>query len=179
MLIFFFINCSDPSFNLYLYNFFLRLGKTLSNLGFNWFILNIVINLPDVLMNFFFFLCFRCNIYMEEPLDWIAEAESVIESERSLLNHIGLSSSLTVSDGVYLNVETLEHQRFCVLLNSRGFRIVANAFDQDSDFSQICYETHFALFSNISKRYSQCFNELVFAKLNKVSGSCECKDTAE
>lgn len=109
---------------------------------------------------------------MEKPLDWIAEAKSVIESERSLLNFIDISS-LIVSNGVYLNIETLENQQFCVLLNNQGFRVVAKAFDQDTNISQTCYETHFALLSNISKGYSQRFNELVFIKLNDIAGSFE------
>jgi hypothetical protein len=111
---------------------------------------------------------------MENPLDWHAEAKSVINSEISLLNHISISS-LTVSDGVYLNIETLENQRFCVLLNKNGFRVVAKAFDQDTNYSQFSYETHFALLSNISKDYSRRFNELIAVKLNEVTGSC--KDT--
>jgi len=113
---------------------------------------------------------------MEKPLDWIAEAKFLIESEKYLLNHIEISS-LTVFDGVYLNIKILENQQFCVLLNKQGFRVVAKAFDQDNNFSQICYETHFALLSSISKRYSQRFNELVFAKLSNIAGSCEHKDT--
>ncbi|VVC44997.1 Protein of unknown function DUF727,GSKIP domain [Cinara cedri] len=112
---------------------------------------------------------------MEKPLDWISEAKSVIKSERPLLNRIEISS-LTASDGVYLNIETLESQLFCVLLDSRGFRVVAKAFDQDTHVSQTYYETQFALFSNISLNYSKKFNELVAAKLQEVSGSCEDKD---
>ncbi|KAL5235944.1 hypothetical protein ACI65C_003354 [Semiaphis heraclei] len=108
---------------------------------------------------------------MEKPLDWYAEAKSVIDSEISLLNHISISS-LTVSDGVYLNIETIENQRFCVLLNKHGFRVVAKAFDQDTNYSQFSYETHFALLSNISKGYCQRFNELIAVKLNEVAGSC-------
>lgn len=106
---------------------------------------------------------------MEKPLDWIAEAKSVIESERSLLNYIDISS-LIVSNGVYLNIKTLENQQFCVLLNNQGFRVVAKAFDQDTNISETCYETTFALLSNISKGYSQRFNELVFVKLNDIAG---------
>lgn len=112
---------------------------------------------------------------MEKPLDWIAEAKSVIESEKLLLNYIDISS-LAVSDGVYLNITTLENLSFCVLLNNRGFRVVAEAFDQDTNFSQTCYETQIALLSNISKGYSQRFHELVAAKLTEVVGSCEDKD---
>lgn len=108
---------------------------------------------------------------MEKPLDWYSEAKSVIESEISLLNHIGISS-LIVSDGIYLNIETLENQRFCVLLNKQGFRVVAKAFDQDTNDSQFSYETHFALLSNISNSYSHRFNELVSIKLNKLTESC-------
>lgn len=111
---------------------------------------------------------------MENPLDWHAEAKSVIDSEISLLNHISISS-LIVSDGIYLNIETLENQQFCVLLNKQGFRVVAKAYDQDTNNSQFCYETHFALLSNISKSYNRRFNELVADKLNEVAGSC--KDT--
>lgn len=109
---------------------------------------------------------------MENPLDWYSEAKSVIDSEISLLNHISISS-LVVSDGVYLNIETLENQQFCVLLNKQGFRVVAKAFDQDTNNSQFTYETHFALLSNISKSYSRRFNELVAVKLNEVAGSCK------
>lgn len=112
---------------------------------------------------------------MEKPLDWFAEAKSVIESERSLLNHIEISS-LVVSNGVYLNIETLENQRFCVLLNHQGFCVVAKVFDQDTGFSQTWYETYFALLSNISKDYSRRFNELVIAKLNEFAGTCEDKN---
>jgi len=113
---------------------------------------------------------------MEKPLDWFAEAKSVVNSEKSLLKYIDISP-LTIIDGIYLNIETLENQQFCVLLNNQGFRVVAKVFDQDTNLSQTCYETHFALFSNISKGYSLRFNELVNAKLNEFSGSCEDKYT--
>lgn len=109
---------------------------------------------------------------MEKPLDWSIEAKSVIESERSLLNHIDISP-LVVLDGIYLNIETLENQQFCVLLNNQGYRVVSKAFDQDTNISQTYYETQFALLSNISKGYSQRFNELVIAKLNEFAGLCE------
>lgn len=107
---------------------------------------------------------------MENPLDWYTEAKCMIYSERSLLNHISISS-LTVSDGVYLNIETLENKRFCVLLNKHGFRIVAKAFDQDTNYSQFSYETHFALLTDISKRYCQRFYELISVQLNNIAGS--------
>lgn len=113
---------------------------------------------------------------MENPLDWFAEAKSVIDSERSLLKQINISS-LTSTNGVYLNIKTLEDESFCILLNNQGFRVVAKDFDQDTNFSQTHYETHFALLSNISKSYTQRFNELVVAKLNNVLGSCEYKDS--
>lgn len=112
---------------------------------------------------------------MEKPLDWIAEAKSVIESEKLLVNHLSISS-LEVSDGVYLNIKTFENQSFCVLLNNCGFRVVAEAFDQDINISHTYYETHFALLSNISKSYYQRFHELVAAKLTEFVGSCEDKD---
>lgn len=115
---------------------------------------------------------------MEKPLDWFAEAKSVIESERSLVNHID-TSTLIASDGVYLNIKTLENQCYCVLLNNRGFRVVAKAFDQHTDVSQTCYETQFALLSNISKGYCQQFNELVITKLNIVAGSCKNLDNTQ
>lgn len=114
---------------------------------------------------------------MEKPLDWIAEANSVIESEKLLVNHISISS-LEVSNGVYLNIRTLENLSFCVLLNNCGFRVVAEAFDQDTNISQTFYETQFALLSNISKCYCQRFHELVAAKLTKFVGSCEDKDNS-
>lgn len=113
---------------------------------------------------------------MENPLDWLAEAKSVIDSEKSLLKQINISF-LTAANGIYLNIETLEEEPFCLLLNNQGFRIVAKEFDQDINFSQTHYETHFALLSNISKRYTQRFNELVVAKLNNLLGSCENKDS--
>lgn len=109
---------------------------------------------------------------MERPFDWISEAKSVINSERSFLNHIEISS-LTTFNGVYLNIETLEKQSFCVLLNSRGFRVVAKAFDQDINVSQTCYETAYTLLSNISLNYSKKFHELVTAKLQEFGRSCE------
>ncbi|XP_025425591.1 GSK3B-interacting protein-like [Sipha flava] len=112
---------------------------------------------------------------MENTLDWYAEAKSVIQSERSLLKHIEISS-LIVSNGVYLNIETLENQRFCVLLNHQGFCVVSKVFDQDTGYSQTFYETNFALFSNISKDYCRRFNELVNAKLNEFAGICEDKN---
>jgi len=112
---------------------------------------------------------------MEKPLDWYAEAKSVIKNERSLLHFIDISP-LTTSLGVYLNIETLENQKFCVLLNDRGFRVVAKAFDQDNNNSQISYETLFALLSKISKGYCRKFSESVVAKLNKFLEPCKDKD---
>ncbi|XP_050537040.1 phosphatidylinositol 4-phosphate 5-kinase type-1 alpha-like isoform X2 [Daktulosphaira vitifoliae] len=100
---------------------------------------------------------------METPSDWIGEAKKIIENEKFLVNRIEISS-LELSDGVYLNIETLENCNYCVLLNDCGFRVVSYVFDKNIEITNTYYETIFALLSNIS-------HALMIIKNNKMEMS--------
>lgn len=118
------------------------------------------------------------------PINWKREAQAVADDIRScvtsvfLIESLSSSSDLSSSDGAYLNIEILEHRRITVKVDSRGFTIVGNNFN-DASFESgevtgssewKTFETPYALLHSISPLYSSSFGGQLHKKLTDLVG---------
>jgi hypothetical protein len=104
-------------------------------------------------------------------IDFVKEGETALK-DISFSIADGRISSILPSDRlvVYLNITTREDKKFCVRLNSSGFKVVGNEYDtaDDDDKESGTYETIYALLENISESYCKQFSELLSEKLNQL-----------
>lgn len=99
--------------------------------------------------------------------NWKQEAEAVINDVSLHVNSIEISQKLKISDSnIYLNVTTIEGNRFCVELSSQGFRIVGNDFNENIIDSNVFYETPYSLLNDISDNFKESFANLLQKRLN-------------
>lgn len=106
---------------------------------------------------------------MDGEIDWLTEAEAVIIDVQAHTKSIQVSSLPPPSTGIFLNITTIENQKFCVLLGPSGFKVVGDAHNNTSleSTNQVFFETPYALLSRISPSYSQSFGNLLINKLNE------------
>lgn len=106
----------------------------------------------------------------EEIIDWQIEATGVINDIKDHVKLAAISDSL-VTDGscVFINLKTVEEKIFCILLDSKGFKIVSNKFDTcDEDEDEATYETIYALLQKNSEGYIKSFGNSLIDKLEKI-----------
>lgn len=103
---------------------------------------------------------------------WQEEAEAVISDISFAVKSINVSNSLPITDSaVYLNIEILEGQKYCVEMSRCGFKIVSDKFDcmEDDYEDQRHYETSYALLHKYSRIFSQRFGEEVQNRLKELA----------
>lgn len=101
--------------------------------------------------------------------NWKQEAEAVINDVKSHVNDIEISEKLKSSDhNIYLNIITIENQRFCVQLSNQGFRIVGHNLDENNIDSDVFYETPYSLLNKVSEKYRQSFASSLQNQLNNL-----------
>lgn len=101
---------------------------------------------------------------------WRLEAQAVINDVTRHVRELRLSERLVSSNrAVYLNLTTLEGQRFCVELSAAGFAIVGNRHDDTSNTSNERYETLYSLLDFVSPQYRDSFGNSLLEKLKKLS----------
>ena len=111
----------------------------------------------------------------EEIIDWVKEANGVINDVNPFVHAIVISTKLKVDVGeigVFINVETRERSRHTVLLCDSGFKVVANEFDQINkaiEDANRFFETPYSLLQSISPSYNQQFGRLLAEKLEQIS----------
>ncbi|XP_069771940.1 GSK3-beta interaction protein [Narcine bancroftii] len=95
------------------------------------------------------------------------EAEAVIHDVSFAVNHMAVSTMLPVrEDVVFINVETLERNRYCLELTEAGLRVVAYNFDQvDESLSMEFHETIYSLLDLLSPAYRDAFGNALLRKL--------------
>lgn len=106
---------------------------------------------------------------MASSESWKQEAEAVINDVKTHVNYIKVSEKLESSDyNIYLNIITIENQRFTVQLSNQGFRIVGHNFDENNINSDTFYETPYSLLNEISKEFRQSFANSLQNQLNNL-----------
>jgi hypothetical protein len=108
----------------------------------------------------------------EKVLDkqqWKLEAEGVIQDISSGLKTATVSSILPISDcSIYINIETLEGDTFCIELSTMGFTVVGKEFDTKDISERKYYETPYSILDSLSPLYRANFYQRLSDKLEDV-----------
>ena len=99
---------------------------------------------------------------------WTQEAEGVVKDIANQVKEIKISTLPATKHGIYVNVTTLEGQKFCFHLGSSGFEIVGHDYDKTNESENEVYETPYALLRSISDKFTPAFNDSLRSKLNDV-----------
>lgn len=97
---------------------------------------------------------------------WKEEAQAVINDVKDHVKTIEVSQSLANSNSrIYLNVETLEGNKFTFELTVQGFKFCGEGFDRNDWANNDYYETPYALLNSVSPRFKEAFMDVLFRKL--------------
>jgi len=105
------------------------------------------------------------------------EAEKAIEQIEYGVTRAEISDKLPKSDSIaYINIHTLEDEKWCVELSITGYLVVSNRFDCiDDDVKNentknfFKFETIETLLHQISPLFVKTFNDSVIERLNKLN----------
>uniref|UniRef100_A0A336L688 CSON005418 protein n=1 Tax=Culicoides sonorensis TaxID=179676 RepID=A0A336L688_CULSO len=107
----------------------------------------------------------------EEIIEWKTEAQGVINDVKAHVSSIEVSAVLESNERkIYLNVVTLEDEKYCIRLDNEGFIVVGKEFDTtnlEDEESQV-FETPYSLLSSISKKFTESFGNRLISELNKL-----------
>ena len=96
--------------------------------------------------------------FLLDEKGWIEEAQAVIKEIVDYVRLFVISDKLVSSESeIFLNLETLEGDRFTVRLDERGFTVVGKELDtvEAGLLEQRQFETPHSLLDNISPQYRQ------------------------
>ena len=96
--------------------------------------------------------------FLLDEKGWIEEAQGVIKEIVDYVRLFVISEKLVSSESeIFLNLETLEGDRFTIRLDERGFTVVGKEVDtvEAGLLEQRQYETPHSLLDNISPQYRQ------------------------
>ena len=96
--------------------------------------------------------------FLLDEKGWIEEAQAVIKEIVDYVRLFVISDKLVSSESeIFLNLETLEGDRFTVRLDERGFTVVGRELDtvEAGLLEQRQFETPHSLLDNISPQYRQ------------------------
>lgn len=103
-------------------------------------------------------------------MDWVEEANSVIDEIRPFVTKVQLNPS---SLWVQLDIETLESNILSVKLDESGFTVLEQTLDENdgTQKSHQTYESINALLSTVSPGYRKAFAEALISSLETCSSS--------
>lgn len=105
----------------------------------------------------------------EENSDLRYDAAHVAKNLAFTVKGISISDKLTSNANlVFLNVTTLEGDRFCIELSERGYRIIGGDYDDVSLDRQQFFESLNSLLETVSPLYTCAFGEALITKLHDV-----------
>lgn len=106
--------------------------------------------------------------------DWSAEADAVINDIKDHVQEAFVSNQLSSSkQKIYINLKTLEGNRYCVMLTAKGFEIVGNDFDKQDKSNDIYYETPYSLLQSISPKFVTSFGGALTDKLQSLQSDSD------
>lgn len=110
-------------------------------------------------------------------MDWDKEAKLIAKNIEQFVKSVKVSTTGDDEEGdfqnkahlkTFLNLETLEGDKFHVLINESGFTIqppTSNTVDFDSKQQRLTYETIYALLDDNSVEYRKAFANALINKL--------------
>lgn len=97
---------------------------------------------------------------------WLEEAQGVINDVKDHVRIIEVSKTIPSSNSrIFLNVETLEGNRYTFELTVQGFRFCGKDFDHNDWDNADYFETPYALLNSVSPRFKEAFVDVLFRKL--------------
>lgn len=101
-------------------------------------------------------------------MDWLAEAQALINDMKPYVNDIQVSSRIKSDDNqIFFNITLLEMNQLLVCMDSRGFTICDH---EHSDQGPKVYETINALLDDNSKGYRDAFVAALQRKIGSIDG---------
>jgi hypothetical protein len=100
---------------------------------------------------------------------WKTEATAVIQDIQEHVQNVGISDKIqSTNQCIYINVTTMEGNKYCIQLSANGFRTVGNAYDSKTEPSNRHFETPYALLNHISPSYRIVFGNSLLKKLEDI-----------
>lgn len=101
-----------------------------------------------------------------EVENWEEEAKSVISDIKDHVTDVHVSEALRNNEQkIYLNLKTLENNKYCIELSACGFRIVGKDFNTKNLDEDTYFETPYSLLSSISPGFHNSFGNALSFKL--------------
>ncbi|XKL62197.1 hypothetical protein PGB90_002030 [Kerria lacca] len=103
-------------------------------------------------------------------IKWEEEAIGIINDIKPFVKEICVANKQeNIEHMILLNLETYEHDKFCIKLCETGLAVVGRNYDTvDMVDIKIWYETPYALLTNLSKSYIERFKQSLFDKLQNL-----------
>lgn len=102
-------------------------------------------------------------------IDWQTEAEAVINDINKHVRIIFISNKLPINEnGIYINCETIENEKYTIRLSTEGYQVVGKAFDSSGVNGEIICETPYALLNQISPGYISSFGNALSEALRNL-----------
>lgn len=99
--------------------------------------------------------------------NWKLEAAAVINDIKDHVKEATLSESLRNNNQyIYINIETLESEKYCIELSANGFRICGKGYDEHNLEGDQYFETPYSLLNKVSPLFSSSFGNALLSKLN-------------
>lgn len=98
---------------------------------------------------------------------WEEEAQGVINDIKQHVVDAQISEVLKSNDQkIYLNLTTLENNKYCIELSAGGFRVVGNDFNESNLTEGSYFETPYSLLSSLSPQFHNSFGSALLMKLS-------------
>lgn len=102
-------------------------------------------------------------------MQWTAEARAVIEDVKYGVKDIEISELIPVtSQQIHLNLTTLEEEKYCIELSSRGFLVCGTGHNVTDKPSTNYHETLYSFLNIVSPMYRDWFGNELVAKLTQI-----------
>lgn len=103
--------------------------------------------------------------------NWKLEADAVINDIKDHVKEAFISQNIySNNQRIYINIETLEGDKFCVELSCNGFRICGRGYDQRNLDENQYFETPYSLLNKVSPLFCTSFGNTL---LNRLNNLCE------
>lgn len=101
--------------------------------------------------------------------NWKLEANAVINDIKDHVKDANISEKfVSTNQCIYMNIETLEGEKFCIELSGNGFRICGKAYDVHNLEEEQYFETPYSLLNKVSPLFCSSFGNTLLDKLNRL-----------